>query len=135
MRKILQTQHFVCLQVGGVSKQHYHSSMNQHEWYRPSTAATGNNSSGHGSSGTEGGVDALNSSNGRLEARVGRSRIWKRILDHCFDNSDRRQYGMGITGRVYGRSLRSMRPLSNIQKHDVNQVSNFTISSVKCWVE
>ncbi|GLG98309.1 Inactive rhomboid protein 1 [Gryllus bimaculatus] len=45
----------------------------------------------------------------RLEAvsqsgpEVGSSRIWSRVLDRVFDNSDRRQYGMGIMGRLFGR--------------------------------
>lgn len=43
---------------------------------------------------------------GRGSARIGRCRIWRRILDHCFDNSDRRQYGMGVFGKYCKRSLR-----------------------------
>ncbi|XP_068084541.1 inactive rhomboid protein 1 isoform X2 [Anabrus simplex] len=37
---------------------------------------------------------------------VGCSRIWSRVLDRVFDNSDRRQYGMGIMGRMFGRSMK-----------------------------
>ena len=98
--------------------------MNQHEWYRPSTAATSNNANVANAGGDSLDTGGAMGSNGRLEARVGRSRIWKRILDHCFDNSDRRQYGMGVSGRMFGKSIRSMRNLSNLQKHDVNQVSH-----------
>ena len=112
-----------CLQSGRRGKHHYHPSLNQHEWYRPSMAATNSSSSDS--------VDLASS--GRLEARVGRSRIWKRILDHCFDNSDRRQYGMGVTGRVFGgRSMRSMRTtISHHTKHDVRQVTA-ALLSIKC---
>lgn len=31
---------------------------------------------------------------------IGMSRIWGRVLDRAFDNSDRRQYGMGFIGRL-----------------------------------
>lgn len=31
---------------------------------------------------------------------IGMGRIWGRVLDRAFDNSDRRQYGMGFIGRV-----------------------------------
>lgn len=37
---------------------------------------------------------------------VGCSRIWSRVLDRVFDNSDRRQYGMGVVGRFFRRSMR-----------------------------
>ncbi|KAG0720207.1 Inactive rhomboid protein 1 [Chionoecetes opilio] len=43
---------------------------------------------------------------GRSSAHIGRSRIWNRILDSCFDNSDRRQYGRGMFGRAFGRRFR-----------------------------
>ncbi|KAK8395160.1 hypothetical protein O3P69_006125 [Scylla paramamosain] len=43
---------------------------------------------------------------GRSSAHIGRSRIWNRILDSCFDNSDRRQYGRGLLGRAFGRRFR-----------------------------
>ncbi|XP_050422182.1 inactive rhomboid protein 1 isoform X2 [Adelges cooleyi] len=36
---------------------------------------------------------------------IGMSRIWGRVLDRAFDNSDRRQYGMGVIGRLCRRSL------------------------------
>lgn len=32
---------------------------------------------------------------------IGMSRIWGRVLDRAFDNSDRRQYGMGIIGKLF----------------------------------
>ncbi|KAF2343962.1 hypothetical protein FHG87_025282, partial [Trinorchestia longiramus] len=116
---------------GGNGKPHYHPTLNQHEWYRPSTAATATSSTTPGSHSSGGdGLDsmgpggAMASSSGRLEARVGRSRIWKRILDHCFDNSDRRQYGMGLTGRLFGRSFRSMRTRGGLHRQDVSQVKH-----------
>lgn len=31
---------------------------------------------------------------------IGMGRIWGRVLDRAFDNSDRRQYGMGFIGRL-----------------------------------
>ncbi|KAJ9581253.1 hypothetical protein L9F63_023579, partial [Diploptera punctata] len=37
---------------------------------------------------------------------VGCSRIWSRVLDRVFDNSNRRQYGMGVVGRFFGRSMK-----------------------------
>lgn len=33
---------------------------------------------------------------------VGRSRIFSAALDRVLDNSDRRQYGMGWVGRLFG---------------------------------
>lgn len=33
---------------------------------------------------------------------VGMSRISSGFLDRAFDNSDRRQYGMGVVGRIFG---------------------------------
>lgn len=37
---------------------------------------------------------------------VGCSRIWSRVLDRVFDNSNRRQYGMGVVGRFFGHSMK-----------------------------
>lgn len=34
--------------------------------------------------------------------QVGMGRIWGRVLDRALDNSDRRQYGMGVVGRFFG---------------------------------
>ncbi|CAL4066401.1 unnamed protein product [Meganyctiphanes norvegica] len=73
----------------------YHPSV-QHEWQRPAVGAT---------TGSGGGTDTADAS-GRAEAHIGRSRIWTRILDSCFDNSNRRQYGMGMAGRIFKRSLK-----------------------------
>ncbi|XP_071444048.1 inactive rhomboid protein 1-like [Hetaerina americana] len=39
-------------------------------------------------------------------AEVGMSRIWSFVLDRALDNSDRRQYGMGVVGRFFRRSIR-----------------------------
>jgi len=36
---------------------------------------------------------------------IGMGRIWGRVLDRAFDNSDRRQYGMGFIGRLCRRSV------------------------------
>ncbi|XP_050541106.1 inactive rhomboid protein 2-like isoform X1 [Daktulosphaira vitifoliae] len=36
---------------------------------------------------------------------IGMGRIWGRVLDRAFDNSDRRQYGMGVIGRLFRRSF------------------------------
>ncbi|XP_054282577.1 inactive rhomboid protein 1-like isoform X1 [Macrosteles quadrilineatus] len=38
--------------------------------------------------------------------QVGLNRIYNHTLDGVLDNSDRRQYGMGIVGRLFGRSLK-----------------------------
>ncbi|XP_033606126.1 inactive rhomboid protein 1 isoform X3 [Cryptotermes secundus] len=37
---------------------------------------------------------------------VGCSRIWSRVLDRVFDNSNRRLYGMGVAGRIFRRSVK-----------------------------
>ncbi|XP_034247424.1 inactive rhomboid protein 1 isoform X2 [Thrips palmi] len=37
---------------------------------------------------------------------VGMSRIGNSFLERAFDNSDRRQYGMGVVGKLFGRSLK-----------------------------
>ncbi|KAI5723596.1 hypothetical protein M8J76_008494 [Diaphorina citri] len=37
---------------------------------------------------------------------IGLNRIWDRILDRTLDNSDRRQFGMGVVGRFFGRSYK-----------------------------
>ncbi|GFG40974.1 hypothetical protein Cfor_02952, partial [Coptotermes formosanus] len=37
---------------------------------------------------------------------VGCSRIWSRVLDRVFDNSNRRQYGMSVVGRFFGHSMK-----------------------------
>ena len=36
----------------------------------------------------------------RMSSDVGASRIWNRLLDAAFDNSDRRKHGMGFVGRM-----------------------------------
>lgn len=41
-----------------------------------------------------------------MSSDVGASRIWNRLLDAAFDNSDRRKHGMGIVGRVLSRRKR-----------------------------
>ena len=42
----------------------------------------------------------------RMSSDVGASRIWNRLLDAAFDNSDRRKHGMGIVGRIVTRRQR-----------------------------
>ncbi|XP_074105720.1 rhomboid-5 isoform X2 [Cotesia typhae] len=42
----------------------------------------------------------------RREITTGRTRISPNTIDRVFDNSNRRQYGMGIVGRFFGRSFR-----------------------------
>ncbi|KAG1695763.1 Inactive rhomboid protein 1 [Nymphon striatum] len=53
---------------------------------------------------------------------VGFKRIWTRLLDRAFDNSDRRQYGMGIVGRFLRRKFRKDRITSEVkdQLHDID---------------
>lgn len=60
---------------------------------------------------------------GRSSAHIGRSRIWNRILDSCFDNSDRRQYGRGLFGRAFGRRFRE----SVRQEKDVSRIVTYCI--------
>ena len=36
----------------------------------------------------------------RMSSDVGASRIWNKLLDAAFDNSDRRKHGMGWGGRL-----------------------------------
>lgn len=49
------------------------------------------------------------------ELSVGMKRMWKRITDQLFDNSDRRQYGMGVMGRYLKRSFRKDRITSDVK--------------------
>ncbi|TRY68543.1 hypothetical protein TCAL_07253 [Tigriopus californicus] len=51
----------------------------------------------------------------RMSSDVGASRIWNRLLDAAFDNSDRRKHGMGVVGRVVSSRRRATRrpPESN----------------------
>ncbi|KAF4532238.1 hypothetical protein B566_EDAN004324 [Ephemera danica] len=46
-------------------------------------------------------------------SEVGASRIWSHVLDRALDNSDRRQYGMGLVGRLLRRSMRR----SAVERH------------------
>ncbi|XP_071512963.1 inactive rhomboid protein 1 isoform X2 [Panulirus ornatus] len=76
----------------------YHPSVQ--EWQRPAIQVSDS-------------VDA----SGRSSAHIGRSRIWNRILDSCFDNSDRRQYGSGIAGRIFRRTFKeSLRREKDVKK-------------------
>ena len=50
-------------------------------------------------------TDSVDATGGRADSHIGRSRIWRRILDHCFDNADRRQYGMNFAGRLLGQTF------------------------------
>ena len=51
----------------------------------------------------------------RMSSDVGASRIWNRLLDAAFDNSDRRKHGMGFFGRLTTTRRRATRrsPESN----------------------
>ncbi|KAK4293054.1 hypothetical protein Pmani_034216 [Petrolisthes manimaculis] len=81
--------------VGG---SRYHPSVQ--EWQRPAVPVSDS-------------VDA----SGRSSSHIGRSRIWSRILDSCFDNSDRRQYGRGVTGKLFRRTFReSVRKEKNVRE-------------------
>ncbi|XP_068251140.1 inactive rhomboid protein 1-like isoform X2 [Palaemon carinicauda] len=62
---------------------------------------------------------------GRSSAHIGRSRIWNRILDSCFDNSDRRQYGRGLVGRLFKRTFKeSVRKEKDIKKQ-LDEMSDY----------
>lgn len=50
------------------------------------------------------------------ELSVGMRRMWKRITDQLFDNSNRRQYGMGVVGRYLRRSFRKDRITSEVKE-------------------
>uniref|UniRef100_A0A6P7G5S4 Inactive rhomboid protein 1 n=1 Tax=Diabrotica virgifera virgifera TaxID=50390 RepID=A0A6P7G5S4_DIAVI len=43
---------------------------------------------------------------GENRPSIGRSRITTSMLERALDNSDRRQYGMGLVGRMFARSFR-----------------------------
>lgn len=47
----------------------------------------------------------------RMSSDVGASRIWNRLLDAAFDNSDRRKHGMGALGRILASRRRATRRL------------------------
>lgn len=47
--------------------------------------------------------------------QVGMQRIWKQVLDRALDNSNRRQYGMGIMGKLLHRSFRKERITSDVK--------------------
>lgn len=51
---------------------------------------------------------------GRLS--VGMNRIGDKVLDWCLENSDRRQYGMGVVGRLLQRSFRRDRITRDIRQ-------------------
>lgn len=48
---------------------------------------------------------------------VGGSRVFSSLLDNVLDNSNRRQYGMGWVGKIFGRSVRK----SVAQEEDILQ--------------
>ncbi|KAK4874474.1 hypothetical protein RN001_013834 [Aquatica leii] len=54
---------------------------------------------------------------GEHQREVGGNRIFSSLLDSVLDNSDRRQYGMGWVGRMFGRSMRR----SVAQDEDIQQ--------------
>ena len=45
----------------------------------------------------------------RMGSDVGATRIWNRLLDAAFDNSDRRKHGMGYLGRMMTGRRRAKR--------------------------
>jgi len=47
-----------------------------------------------------------------MSSDVGASRIWNRLLDAAFDNSDRRKHGMGAVGRA----ANARRPGANLRR-------------------
>lgn len=51
---------------------------------------------------------------GRLS--VGMNRIGDKVLDWCLENSDRRQYGMGLVGKVLQRSFRRDRITKDVRQ-------------------
>lgn len=90
-------------EVGGAR---YHPSVQ--EWQRPPVQVSDS-------------VDA----SGRSSAHIGRSRIWNRILDSCFDNSDRREYGRGIAGQIFRRTFKeSVRKEKDIKKQ-LDEMSDY----------
>ncbi|XP_045595914.1 inactive rhomboid protein 1 isoform X1 [Procambarus clarkii] len=62
---------------------------------------------------------------GRSSAHIGRSRIWNRILDSCFDNSDRRQYGRGIAGRIFRRTFKESVRKDKEVKKQIDEMSDY----------
>ncbi|XP_076305672.1 inactive rhomboid protein 1-like isoform X1 [Tachypleus tridentatus] len=42
--------------------------------------------------------------------------VWEKMLSKAFDNSDRREYGMGVVGKLFKRSFRKDRFTSNIKE-------------------
>ena len=55
---------------------------------------------------------------------VGASRIWNRLLDAAFDNSDRRKHGMGVLGRLVSRRKARRRPPESNRKRKLGGNSN-----------
>ena len=61
----------------------------------------------------------------RMGSDVGASRIWNRLLDAAFDNSDRRKHGMGVVGRALSRRRAKRRhPESSPRKKKLGGNSN-----------
>ncbi|XP_042216308.1 inactive rhomboid protein 1-like isoform X4 [Homarus americanus] len=90
-------------EVGGAR---YHPSVQ--EWQRPAVQVSDS-------------VDA----SGRSSAHIGRSRIWNRILDSCFDNSDRRQYGRGIMGRIFRRTFKESVKKDKDVKKQLDEMNDY----------
>ena len=66
----------------------------------------------------------------RMSSDVGASRIWNRLLDAAFDNSDRRKHGMGIVGRKCIEITENTQMLGVESKdHTIPRVSNFNEES------
>ena len=69
--------------------------LSSHHPSGPSAASASSSSAAGGGGGGSSGVP-------RMSSDVGASRIWNRLLDAAFDNSDRRKHGMGVVGRLVG---------------------------------
>ncbi|XP_057323391.1 inactive rhomboid protein 1 isoform X2 [Microplitis mediator] len=52
----------------------------------------------------------------RRETTIGRTRISPNTIDRVFDNSNRRQYGMGIVGRFFGSFRKSVAHKPQVKK-------------------
>lgn len=50
------------------------------------------------------------------DSSVGLGRIWNKIMDKAFDNSDRRKFGIGILGQCLNRKWRRDRIDSDVKE-------------------
>jgi hypothetical protein len=47
---------------------------------------------------------------------IGFSRATKKIVEKAMDNTDRREYGMGVVGKLFNRSLKKGKLSSDAKK-------------------